>query len=127
MRQLLVFVLAASAFCGCSWSRQKVNVEGFHTKLNAVKVGETKAADLKGIFGTEPNAVIPAPEGRIHLYNFGDSKTKGFNIIILGFSKTNAGLDSALFFVDADGVVRDKIVSSNSADLDWEFWPFGGE
>jgi hypothetical protein len=127
MRRLVLLIVAASVFCGCSWSRQRVNVEGFHTKVNAVKVGQTKAADLKGIFGTEPNAVIPAKEGRIHLYNFGDAKTKGFNLILVSFSKTNAGLDSALFFVDENGVVQNKIVSSNSSDLDWQYWPFGGE
>ncbi len=87
--------------------------------------GITQATDLESIFGSPPNAIIPSSDGTIHLYNFGDAKTEGFNIFIVSFRKSNVGLDSALFFVGDDGVVSKKVISNNSKDLDWEFWPFG--
>ena len=102
-------------------------LENFHLKAKLVKPGETKADDLEKIIGSSPNAVLPLKEGKIHLYNFGDAKTNGLQLILVNFSKTNAGLDSALFFVNDEGTVTDKIISSNSEKLDWEFWPFGDE
>jgi hypothetical protein len=126
MIRLFTVLLIISVCFGCSWSRQKFNVEDFHKKAAAIKIGETKAADLESIFGSPPNAIIPFKESSIHLYNFGDTKTESFNLLIVNFQKSNVGLDSAMFFVDESGIVKDAVISNNSQNLNWEYWPFGG-
>lgn len=120
---LLTMMIAVS---GCTWSRAKVNVEDFHERAARVKVGVTKAADLQGIFGSAPNSILPGKDGgSIYVYNFGDAKTNGLTLIIVNISKTNAGSDSAYFFVNAQGVVERASISTNSEDIPWEWWAFG--
>ena len=78
------------------------------------------------MLGSPPNNVIAVGGGRtVYLYAFGDSKTEGFNIILLEITKSNVGIDSAIFIADRNGVVQESYVSNNSRDLPWEFWAFG--
>ena len=123
-----------TAFCialtwtagGCSWNRQRTNVTDFHRKAGRVTPGTTKANQLASVFGTQPNARLNAPGGKqVLVYNFGEGESKGLNLLVVSFSKTNVGKDSAYFIVDNQGVVEAKYVSKNSADIPWEFWPFG--
>ena len=125
---VLLCVGLALSLDGCLWGRQKINVENFHDKATQVKPGKTTAKQLPGIFGTPPNAVITKKNGKeIHVYSFGDSKTKGFVAIIVNFTKENKGLDTAHFYIDANGVVEEKIISTNSQDVAFEWWPFGDD
>jgi len=110
------------------WGRQKVNVENFHDKATQVKPGRTTAKALPGIFGTPPNAILPQKDGKeLQIYKFGDAKRKGFVAIIVNFTKQNRGFDTAHFYIDANGVVEEKLISTNSKELEFEWWPFGDD
>lgn len=128
-KPILFFVLAilcAILISGCTFARQKINVENFIEKVQAVKAGETNVDDLPGILGSLPNAVVPLPEGkRVYIYTFGDGKTKGLNLLILQINRTNFGLDSGYFFCNADGLITEVIVSNHSKNVHWDWWAFG--
>lgn len=61
----------------------------------------------------------------MYAYNFGDTKAKGFSLIVINISKANVGLDSAYFFINDKGIVEQSSISSNSQDVPWEWWAFG--
>lgn len=122
----LLLLLGLVSVTGCTWSRQRTNITDFHKRVAGVVPGETKAQDLPALLGSPPNNILPiAGGGAVLLYTFGDSKTNGFNILIINLSKTNVGIDSAVFISDAKGIVQEVNVSTNSSNLEWEFWPFG--
>ncbi|MHC5034526.1 MAG: hypothetical protein ACYTFZ_05785 [Planctomycetota bacterium] len=130
MRLLAVLVLLscllAGASAGCSFSRGLTNIEDLHQRIESVVPHETTGAELVEILGSPPNNVLAAAEGkRIWLYTFGDSKTAGLNLIVFAVSRSNIGIDTALFILDKDSVVEEVVCSTNSQDLEWEFWPFG--
>lgn len=126
-RSSLPAILAlAAALAGCSWSRTVVNDPAIRERAAAVVPGTTTAADLPGILGSEPLSFIEVGDGRrLLVWGYGESKTEGLNLVVVSFSRTNSGLDTAFFLVDADGVVRRKWVGTNSRDLPWEWWAFG--
>ena len=113
------------AVAGCSWSRGRVNIDNFYQKVTAVEKGKSRAADLEALFGGAPTEVKKLGDGKeLHIYTFGESKTEGFNLILIGFSVTNTGMDVAAFEVDSNGIVQDVTYSENSKDLEWDWWPF---
>jgi hypothetical protein len=113
---------------GCSFQRQRMNIENPYSRIARVKPGETRAEELSAIFGTAPSSKVPVPPDRVgYVYGFGDSKTFMLGFILLNFQKTNTGMDTAVVVVDKSGIVQEVIHSSNSKDLPWQFWPFGGE
>ena len=125
-RILLLLSLVAVGFAsGCTWSRVKVNSEEVLEKSKQIEVGKTKADELETILGSPPNSIIPlGGEREVQVYNFGDSKTNGLTLIVVNITKTNVRLDSAYFFIDADGVVERVSVSNNSEDVPWEWNAF---
>ena len=111
---------------GCSWSRAVVNDPSIRERADAVVPGTTTADDLPRILGCEPLSFIEVGDGRrLLIWGYGESKTEGLNLLVVSFSRTNTGLDTAFFLVDAAGVVRRKWVGTNSRDLPWEWWSFG--
>ena len=123
---LAATVLAGLLAGGCAWSRTKINDENAYVKAQAVQPGRTTAAQLEAIMGSAPNTVMPMKGNRqVFIYNFGDSKTKACNLLIVNFSKTNARLDSAYFVIGENNVVEHKSVSNNSQQVPWEWAPFG--
>ena len=124
MKKLIGLLVLTVALAGCSWTKSRVNVEGLYLKADRVEVGATTDELIKTI-GRSPNAIVPGKSGSIYLYNFGETRTHGFSLFVVSFKKSNVGLDSAMFFVGEDGKVEEKVVSDNSRDLEWEFWPFG--
>ena len=123
---LCLFLFVGVSVTGCMWSRSRTNIKDFYSRVDAVVPGETKTADIPAILGSPPNNIIPlANGGSILLYTFGDAKAHGFNLLIVNFQKTNIGIDTALFITDGQGVVEEVNVSTNSKDLEWQFWPFG--
>lgn len=118
-----LFGLLAS---GCTFNRTKTNLEDFHERIERVEVGVTTSEDLLDILGGPPTNIIDvAGDRRVWLYTFGDSKTSGLTLIVLNISKSNVGIDSAIFILDPDGVVEEARYSRNSEDLDWDWWAFG--
>jgi uncharacterized protein YxeA len=123
---LTAVMVAGMLAGGCAWSRTKINDENAYVKAQAVQPGKTTAAQLEAIMGSAPNTVMPMKGNRqVFIYNFGDSKTEAFNLLIVNFSKTNARLDSAYFVIGANNVVEHKSVSNNSRRVPWEWAPFG--
>ena len=111
---------------GCLWRRARTNVADLPQRMEGVVEGQTTVSQLEEIMGSPPNNVIQlSGGGAILLYAFGDSKTNGMNLILLEITKTNVGVDSAIFIVDANNVIQEMTVSNNSQDLEWEFWAFG--
>ena len=120
----LALLLGAS---GCMWNKTVVNDSEFLSKAETIVVGQTKVQQLPEILGTTPLTWIETGDGRqVFVYLYGVSKTEGFNLIIFGISKTNTRIDAAYFVIDGAGLVSNKFVGTNSADVPWEFWAFGG-
>ncbi len=130
-RALAIAVVVGSLLLpalGCSMQRQRINIENPYTRIGRVNVGETREEELTAIFGTAPSTVVPIPpDKKGWVYTYGDSKTWMLGFILLNFQKTNTGIDSAIVVVDRDGVVEEVRHGTNSKDLPWQFWPFGGE
>ena len=113
---------------GCSFQRQRINIEHPFSRIARVKPGETRAEELIAILGTAPSNVVPIPPDKEgYVYGYGDSKTFMLGIVLLNFQKTNTGIDTAIIVVDKDGIVQNVVHGTNSKDLPWQFWPFGGE
>jgi hypothetical protein len=113
---------------GCAMHRQRINIENPYTRIARVKPGETRVEELTPILGTAPATIIPIPpDKKGYVYGYGDSKSFMLGFILLNFQKTNTGLDTAVFIVDGSGIVQEVIHGTNSKDLPWQFWPFGGE
>ena len=121
---VLVFLLLQT---GCVWQRGRTNIADLHERIGQVQVGKTTGSDLIRVLGSPPNNIIQTADGgRVYLYVFGDSKTKGFRFpFFLEISKSNIGVDSALFILDKNDVVSFSSASTNSKDLPWEWWAFG--
>ena len=119
-------VVAGLLAGGCAWSRVEINDGQTYAKSRAVRPGKTTTAQLEAIMGSAPNTVMPVKDGRqLFIYNFGDSKTEEFNLILVRFAKTNARLDTAYFMIGKNGVVEHVSVSNNSQRVPWEWVPFG--
>jgi hypothetical protein len=119
-----VVLLATS---GCMWSRVRVNeAENNDLILRSQKIqpGQTRNADLLRIMGTAPNTVTPLRDGRqLYAYHVADSKTKGFSLILISFSKTNSRTDSVFFLVNQSDIVE-AAYRGKPEDVPWEWWPF---
>ena len=123
----LLLVVPLVLQTGCSFQRQRINIEQPYARIARVKPGETRAEELPAILGTAPSNIVPIPPDKEgHVYGFGDSKTFMLGIVLLNFQKTNTGMDTAIFVVDRNGIVQNVVHGTNSKDLPWQFWPFGG-
>ena len=125
---LVAGALILPGLAGCSMQRQRINIENPYTRIARVRTGETRVEELSAILGTAPSAIVAVPpdkEGWV--YSYGDSKTWMLGMIFLNFQKTNTGIDTAIFVVDRSGVVQEVVRGTNSKDLPWQFWPFGGD
>lgn len=116
-------LLATSA---CSWSKTVINEPDFIARADKVVVGQTRREQLPEILGSTPLTWIQTDAGNdIYVYTYGQTKTKGFNMILLGISKSNTRIDAAWFVTDKDGIVSRKFVGTNSRDVPFEWWAFG--
>ena len=119
-------VLAALSFPACTFSRSEINDSKIPQRAKNLQLGKTTADQIiKGI-GTPPGQIILLPEGRrLLIYNYGQSKTKGLTLILFNVAKTNVAIDTAIFLVEANGVVTEAWIGDNSEDVPWEWWAFG--
>ena len=116
-------LLATSA---CSWNKTVINEADFIARADQVVVGQTKREQLPEILGSTPLTWIETDNGtQVYVYSYGQSKTNGFNIILLGISRTNTRIDAAYFVTDKSGVVSMKFVGTNSKDVPFQWWAFG--
>lgn len=110
---------------GCMWARMKTNDPDVLARARLVRPQVTRASELANLLGQPPNSVMPTKNGlQMYVYTAGDSKTMGFNIIVLSVSKTNMRMDSVYIFVDEQGLVQ-KVVVGKQGEIPWEWWAFG--
>lgn len=119
---LMMGVCLLFAAQGCMWSRVKVNDECLPARLAKVETGMS-LEDVVTFARCQPSAILPSKEGRILIYNTGDTKTEGLMLILVNVMKTNMSLESTYFFLDANDRVV-KILRSGSQEPEWEFWAF---
>ena len=122
---VLICLGAALLLCGCTFARNKINVEDFHAKAESIVVGQTTAQEVIDIIGSPPNGMLQLRGDKAYVYTFGDAKSGGLNLILFGTQRTNSGIDTAYIFLDQNDVVKQMIVSNHSKDLDWDWWAFG--
>jgi hypothetical protein len=109
---------------GCLWSRVKINDTDAPAKARTIRPGTTTASELVKTMGAPPNSIIPLKNNRtIFIYNSSDSKQKGFNIIILGISKTNTRTSSTYFLINENAIVE-KVSTAKPGNVEWEWWAF---
>ena len=127
MIECVCVIAMMMATSGCMWSRVRMNeAEANDIVLRSQKIqpGQTRNADLLRIMGTAPNTVTPLRDGRqLYAYHVADSKTKGFSLILISFSKTNSRTDSVFFLVNQSDIVE-AAYRGKPEDVPWEWWPF---
>jgi hypothetical protein len=115
------------ATSGCMWSRVRTNeADAGNLILRSYKVqpGQTRNEELLRIMGMPPNTITPMRDGRqLYAYHVADSKTKGFSIILVSFSRTNSRTDSVFFLINQAGIVE-AAFRGKPEQLPWEWWPF---
>ena len=110
---------------GCLFQRFELNTADFRERVASVEPGVTTQAELEALVGP-PGGITPLAGGdRLLVYAFGEQKTAGLTLILLNISRANAGFDTAIFHVDAKGVIREQSITRNSEDLRWQWWAFG--
>jgi len=110
---------------GCSFNRAQINQADLAKRVSGVVPGQTTAAELESMAGGPPTSITPIGNKRLYAYTFGDAKTAALSLLIVNISKTNSGIDTALFLIDENGVVESAGVGKNSEDLPWQWWAFG--
>jgi hypothetical protein len=119
-------LLALLALPGCLFSRAQLNAADLETRVSGVVPGKTSMAEVEEAIGGPATSITPVGGGKLlHVYSFGDTKTAGLSLIVLNISRTNSGIDTAFFVVNADGIVEEMSIGQNSKDLPWEWWAFG--
>ena len=131
-RSLVTLSLMAPLLFGCSFSRHRINDTAIGEKVRAAQAdgslqfGTTTPEDVIRIVGSDPHTVLALPGGgRLLGFTYGQTKFQGFTSIILNITKSNTGLDTALFFFDENGRLFKHYGSTHSKDLRFEWWAFG--
>ena len=128
-RLFLMGILATPLLAGCTFTRDRINDSDLGSKIRDGEfvVGRTTAKDIVRILGSDPQSVLATPNGgRVLVYTYGQTKSKGLTLLLFNVIKSNVGLDTAIFFLDSNGKLREHYVSSNSEDLPWQWWAFSG-
>lgn len=110
---------------GCTFARARINDPEFIVKAAAIEEGTTTSEQLVAQVGNPLSWVRVGSGEELYVYSYGQSKTGGLTMLIFNVTKTNLKLDTA-FFVIKDGVVTEKYVGTNSEDVPWQWWAFGG-
>ena len=124
---LAATVLLLVSASGCAMHRNRMNIEKPFERFAKIQPNVTRASELEGILGTAPsNIVSVGPDKQGWVYSYGDSKSWMMGIILFNVQKTNTGVDTAVVVVDQRGYVDRVIAGSNSKNVSWQFWPYGG-
>jgi hypothetical protein len=112
---------------GCAMHRSRINIEKPFARFAKIQPNVTRADELEGILGTAPSNIVPVgADKQGWVYSYGDSKSWTLGIILFNIQKTNTGVDTAVVIVDQAGYVDRVIAGSNSKNVGWSPWPFGG-
>ena len=127
MTRALTLALLAALVTGCTFARAEINDPTLPERLReGLVVGQTTEDELIGAIGTPPGTIILLKDReRLLIYNYGQSRTKGFTLLIFNAAKTNVAVDSAVFLIGSDGTVKEAWIGDNSEDVPFEWWPFG--
>lgn len=119
-------LLGAIGLASCTFSRAEINDSNIPNRAKNLEPGKMTEEQLIEAIGTPPGQIIFMPDKqRLLIYNYGQSKTKGFTLILFNFLKTNVAVDTAIFLVDANRMVQDAWVGDNSQNVEFEWYPFG--
>ncbi len=119
-------VLLLLSLPGCVFARAQLNAADLEERVAMVVPGATTMVEVEEAIGGPATSITPLGGGKLlHVYTFGDTKTAGLSLIVLNVSRTNSGIDTAFFVVNADGVVEEMRIGQNSKDVPWEWWAFG--
>ncbi len=122
----LALALFTPGIEGCLFHRAQLNVADLEERVAGVVPGKTRIEELERMIGGPATSITPLAGGNLlYAWTFGDTKTAGLTLILINISRTNSGIDTALFVVDPDGVVQSQKVGRNSRDLSWQWWAFG--
>lgn len=126
IRALTLAAIAALA-TSCTFARAEINDPTLPQRLaEGLVIGETTEDELIEAIGTPPGQIILLKDReRLLIYNYGQSRTKGFTLIIFNAAKTNVAVDSAVFLIGSNGRVKEAWIGDNSEDVPFEWWPFG--
>lgn len=116
--------LVAATTAGCTFNRLQINDAGLPGKAAQIRPGVTTAEEMEALIGPA-TSITPIGRDLLYAYAFGDSKSAGLSLILFNVSKTNTGIDTALFLVGPDEVVQKVYVGRNAEDLPWQWWAFG--
>lgn len=123
--QACVALLGALLVSSCTFSRAEINDSNIPERAKTLEPGSITQEQLIEGIGSPPGQIIFMGDGRrLLIYNYGQSRTKGFTLILFNFLKTNIAVDTAIFLVEGETVV-DAWVGDNSEDVPWEWYPFG--
>jgi hypothetical protein len=126
MRTGASLLLALLVSTGCLVSRGQVNVADLRDRVGGVVVDKTTIDEVEDMIGGPPISATPVGGGLIaYSWAFGDTKTMGLTLVIINITKTNSGIDTAVFVADKDRIVRGFFVGENSKDVPWQWWAFG--
>ncbi len=120
-------LLGALVLSSCTFARAEINNSHIPELVaEHLKLGETTSEQVIDAIGTPPGQIIFLPnKEKLLIYNYGQSKTKGFTLILFNSLRTNVAIDTAIFHVDASGKVDEAWIGDNSQDVPWEWWAFG--
>ena len=127
MSRALTLVLLVALVPACTFARAEINDPTLPQRVREhLELGRTTEDQLIEAIGTPPGSIILLKDKeRLLIYNYGQSRTKGFTMIIFNTAKTNVAVDTAVFLIGSDGRVKEAWVGDNSEDMPFEWWPFG--
>lgn len=105
MRHILVAVLAAFLCSACFISRDRANEPLEKQRIDALVIGQAKAADVAAALGA-PTEVVQLGRRSAWRYDFTTQKTSGFTLIVVTFLNTDKRSDRCWLFFDEGDVLR---------------------
>ena len=127
MFKLMAVAALVSVSAGCMWGRMVVNDPTIADRAAYVRPGVTKADDLRGILRADPSMIMPGKKATTLGYTYSDTKANGLILILFNFTRSQTVAQTMYLEIDpATRVVVKKHVPSKR-EIEWRFWPFGGE
>jgi outer membrane protein assembly factor BamE (lipoprotein component of BamABCDE complex) len=113
---LLVPLLGITLLSGCTRTYSERGVEPAWRALepDSLRIGTTTRSNLLAMLGP-PSQVISQADGEIFYYLHEESESRGLILVVYNKSQTDTRYDRAIFFLDAQGVLRDFAIRDAGA------------
>jgi outer membrane protein assembly factor BamE (lipoprotein component of BamABCDE complex) len=112
---LMLALLLSALLSGCTRTLSERGLEPTWKTLpeETFVVGSTTKTELLAILGP-PSQVITHSGGEIFYYLHEESQSRGLILVVYNTAETDTRYDRAIFFFDANGVLRDFAIKSES-------------